>query len=115
MNIAARTPTKFMHGAATWSAHSHPGWFRVDLNGDFRIISRDGSGFIAWLGSQDRHWAFSRALDACVEDMEHQAFLLAHPAAPAPVMGAEEVALLEFSDADNASDRLARARMEQVS
>ena len=76
----ARPPTKFMHGAATWSVHTHPGWFRVELGDDFRIISRDGSGFIAWIGHQFKAWHFTKALDVCVEDMEHHASLHAEAA-----------------------------------
>ncbi len=32
-----------------------------------RTITRDGSCFIAWIGSRDRHWSFQRALDACAD------------------------------------------------
>lgn len=32
-----------------------------------RIITRDGSSFIAWIGCRDRHWSFRRALDACAD------------------------------------------------
>lgn len=42
--------------------------FTVTIDGkDTRHITRDGSSFIAWLGAQDRHWCFQRALTACAE------------------------------------------------
>lgn len=42
--------------------------FTVTVDGkDTRYITRDGSGFIAWLGCQDRHWCFAKALEACAE------------------------------------------------
>lgn len=42
--------------------------FTVTIDGkDTRYITRDGSGFIAWLGCQDRHWCFAKALEACAE------------------------------------------------
>lgn len=87
----------------------------VFIDADSRAITQDERGFIAWVGHQSRHWSFHGALNACVEDARYQAFRLANPA-PLPARLSEaERWLLQFSDADNAADRMARARQEQVS
>lgn len=45
-----------------------PGQWTVTVDGiDERTITQDERGFVAWIGCQDRHWCFARALDACVE------------------------------------------------
>ena len=37
-----------------------------------RTITRDETGFIAWIGTRDRHWCFDRALKACIDDARYQ-------------------------------------------
>ncbi len=50
-----------------------PGSWLVNVEGDKRTITQEGPGrFIAWIGSQDVHWCFDRALKACIEDAHHQ-------------------------------------------
>lgn len=40
----------------------------VTIDGqDRRTITKSGSSFIAWVGHQDRHWCFSKALRACAD------------------------------------------------
>lgn len=64
----------------------------TDGNRDtIRTITRQGSEFIAWLGFQDRHWCFARALRACAEDIryrreEEMALVAAHQEAIASLM-----------------------------
>jgi hypothetical protein len=41
------------------------------LGHESRAITKEGpASFIAWIGHRDVHWCFSRALAACVDDME---------------------------------------------
>jgi len=111
MNLANIAPDSNV----SWREAGDFHWL-VTVDGDTRTITQEGPAkFIAWIGCRDAHWYFDGALKACIDDVRYQAFLRDHPAAPAPVMGAEEIALLEYSDATDASERLARARMEQVS
>jgi hypothetical protein len=52
-----------------------PGYWIVTIDGDeqdTRTITRDGSGFIAWLGFQSRHWSFGKALKACADDARYR-------------------------------------------
>ena len=40
----------------------------VTIDGqDRRTITKSGSSFIAWVGHQDRHWCFSKALRSCAD------------------------------------------------
>jgi hypothetical protein len=49
-----------------------PGWWTVTIGEDSRTITRDETGFIAWIGTRDRHWCFDRALKSCIDDARHQ-------------------------------------------
>lgn len=40
-----------------------------------RTITREGTGFIAWIGCQFKCWSFEGARKQCVDDIEHQKFL----------------------------------------
>ena len=52
---------------------SRPGWWTVTIDGDAsRTITRDETGFIAWIGTRDRHWCFDRALKSCIDDARYQ-------------------------------------------
>ena len=52
---------------------ARPGWWTVTIDGDdSRTITRDETGFIAWIGTRDRHWCFDRALKACIDDARYQ-------------------------------------------
>jgi hypothetical protein len=52
---------------------TQPGWWTVMIDGDeSRTITRDETGFIAWIGTRDRHWCFDRALKACIDDARYQ-------------------------------------------
>jgi hypothetical protein len=52
---------------------THPGYWTVTLGHEQRTITKEGpSSYIAWLGAQDRHWCFAKALKACVEDIEYR-------------------------------------------
>ena len=52
---------------------SRPGWWTVTIDGDAsRTITRDETGFIAWIGTRDCHWCFDRALKSCIDDARHQ-------------------------------------------
>jgi len=52
---------------------TRPGWWTVTIDGDAsRTITRDETGFIAWIGMRDRHWCFDRALKACIDDARYQ-------------------------------------------
>jgi hypothetical protein len=44
----------------------------VTIDGDTRVITKDERGFIAWIGHQERHWCFDKALKSCIEDARHQ-------------------------------------------
>lgn len=40
----------------------------VTIDGqDQRTITKSGSSFIAWVGHQDRHWCFNKALRSCAD------------------------------------------------
>jgi hypothetical protein len=111
MNIAA--PFTLPEAEAIAVPHADiPDLWTVTVDGNTRTITRDGSGFIAWIGCQFKCWSFEGARKQCVEDIEYQQHL-ASVVKTVPVMGAEEVALLAYSDAYDASDRMARARQEQ--
>lgn len=50
---------------------THPGRWVVILGHESRTITQEGPAwFIAWLGRQEVCWCFSKALAACVEDIE---------------------------------------------
>jgi len=80
------------------------GWL-VTVDGDTRTITRNGSGFIAWIGVQFRCWSFQKALEACAEDIRWQASRTVMQPAP---LSDEERWLLDYSDAYDASERRAR-------
>ncbi|MCA0032709.1 hypothetical protein [Mesorhizobium sp. B263B2A] len=66
MNASARHPEP----AASFVETSR-GYFTVTLGHETRAITKEGpASYIAWIGSQDRHWCFAKALKACVEDIE---------------------------------------------
>lgn len=94
---------------------TNPGYWTVTLGGreeDSRSITQDGSGFIAWVGSQERHWCFSKALKACADNIQFHRDLaveaqLAHDAAIASLMRmtpAEKARLIDKLEAER--DRL---------
>lgn len=77
MNIAAPAFAKPATQSLVAFTETHPGNWTVTVGGDendSRAISRDGSGFIAWIGHQSRHWSFQGALDACAEDIRYRQF-----------------------------------------
>lgn len=53
---------------------TNPGYWTVNVGEDSRSITQVGSSFIAWVGCQSKHWCFSKALTACVEDIEYRRF-----------------------------------------
>lgn len=81
MTLIARFPSsetaplsQEVRPAATW-VETNPGHWTVTLGHESRAISHPSPGvFIAWIGHQDRHWCFARALRACVEDIEYRLF-----------------------------------------
>lgn len=87
-----------------------PGKWAVTVDGkDTCQITKDGSGFIAWLGHQDRHWCFQRALAACAEYMrwhrsQHEKAMHAYDVAKAGV------ARMTEEERDEALDRLENER-----
>ena len=52
-------------------AETAPREWTVSIDGDKRTITQEGGSFIAWIGSQDRHWCFDSALAACISDAIH--------------------------------------------
>lgn len=95
-----------------------PGKWLVLIDDDTRTITKDERGFIAWIGHMDRHWNFDHALRACIDDSRYQrlhakAVMLDRLDREALL---QEQQRLTFSDADNASARLAEvnARLETV-
>jgi hypothetical protein len=59
------------HPAEATFEETSPGYFTVSLGHESRAITKEGpASYIAWTGSQDRHWCFAKALKACVEDIE---------------------------------------------
>ncbi|MER9355513.1 hypothetical protein NKI61_19785 [Mesorhizobium sp. M0514] len=67
MNTAAHTFPNTP--SATWE-ETRENYWTVTLGHESRAISKDGTNFIAWIGHRDTHWCFSRALKACVDDIE---------------------------------------------
>ncbi|MER9937456.1 hypothetical protein [Mesorhizobium sp. M0088] len=119
MNTAAHTfPTT---PAATWE-ETRENYWTVTLGHESRAISKDGTNFIAWIGHRATHWCFSRALKACVEDIEYRLAeaamaQAAHDEAIASLMrmtAAEKARLIETIEAERAALDYAPGRMDVV-
>ena len=73
---------------------TRPGWWTVTIDGDeCRTITRDETGFIAWIGTRDCHWCFDRALKACIDDARYQRSLR-HEAARASAVTKARIEVL---------------------
>ena len=67
-------PTFQNENGIGWT-ETHDGYWTVVVDGDAvntRAITKAGSSFIAWIGHQDRHWCFERALKACAANVRLQ-------------------------------------------
>lgn len=76
-----RTPLRIAIDAPdVTTVETHEGYWTVIVDGDehdTRAVTKQGTEFIAWIGSMDRHWCFQRAVNACVEDIRYHRFLAA--------------------------------------
>ena len=124
MNAFSRQPAPIhIESDVSW-VETNPGYWTVTLGGgdDSRAITQDGSGFIAWVGTQERHWCFSKALKACVENIQFHRDVdaeaqLAQDAAIASLMRmtpGEKARLIETLEVERAALDFAPGRMDVV-
>lgn len=118
MNAFASQPDQ----AASF-VETRPGYWTVSVGHESRAITKEGpASYIAWTGSQDRHWCFAKALKACVDDIEYrleEAALAqaAHDEAIASLMqmtSEEKVRLIETLQVERDALDYAPGRMDVV-